>query len=190
MQRSRASYRTVEEPPKAALRACDHPGCCEGGEYRAPKGRDRLNEYYWFCLEHVRAYNKAWDYYAGMSQDQIEAHIRNSTTWERPTWRMGEWRNRERYLRDRAMGDFVFGAEWTGEERAEAPPRRQPRTPEEEALAVLELEPPVDFARIKARYRELAKRHHPDANGGSKEAEETLKIINQAYNTLKAAYAG
>ena len=191
MQKFRTAYRTVDETPHAAPRLCEHPGCVEAGEFRAPKGRDRLNEYFWFCLEHVRAYNKAWDYYAGMSQDQIEEHIRNSTTWERPTWRMGEWRNRDRYLRDRVMGDHAFGAEWSGEERAEQPPpRHRARTAEEEALSVLGLEPPVDFDRIKARYRELAKQHHPDMNGGSKQAEETLKTINQAYNTLKAAHAG
>ena len=62
------------------------------------------------------------------------------------------------------------------------------RTPEEEALAELDLEPPVDFARIKARYRELAKIHHPDINGGDKTAEETLKRINRAYSVLKTSY--
>ena len=64
------------------------------------------------------------------------------------------------------------------------------RTPEEEALSVLDLAPPVDFSQIKARYRELAKIHHPDINGGDKVAEETLKRINQAYTTLKASYGG
>ncbi|MFP3701988.1 DnaJ domain-containing protein, partial [Burkholderia sp. SIMBA_013] len=62
------------------------------------------------------------------------------------------------------------------------------RSAEEDALVVLDLAPPVDFPRIKARYRELVKIHHPDANGGDKAAEEKLKEINQAYNTLKACY--
>lgn len=177
-----------DETPKPAPRACDHPGCAEMGEFRAPKARDRLNDYWWFCLDHVRAYNKAWDFYAGMNEKEIERHVRNDTTWDRPTWPMGHWRVQERFIRDRVMGeDFAFGATWSGATRQEAN-QKKARTPEEEALAVLDLEPPVEFAAIKQRYRELAKANHPDMNGGDKLAEERLKKINQAYNTLKAAY--
>lgn len=179
------------EAHRANVRACDHPGCVEMGEHRAPKGRDRLNEYFWFCLDHVRAYNKSWDYYAGMTQAEIEAHLRDDTTWQRPTWPMGHWKAREDALRDRAFaGDFAFGGAWDGSDSAEARAeqrRRRARTPEELALAELELDPPVDMVRVKARYRELAKLHHPDANGGDKAAEERLKRINHAYNTLKAS---
>ncbi|WP_114395232.1 J domain-containing protein [Oleisolibacter albus] len=176
------------EKPRGALRACDHPGCAESGEYRAPKGRQSLNEYWWFCLEHVREYNRSWDFYAGMSQDEIERAVRHDTTWQRPTWPMGNWRTRERVMRDKLFtGGFAFGADW-GEERPQEPPRARPRTPEEEALAVLDLPAGSDFATVKTRYRQLAKKHHPDANGGSKEAEERLKRINQAYNTLKGSF--
>ncbi|MFV3076722.1 J domain-containing protein [Niveispirillum fermenti] len=180
------------EASRTQVRTCDHPGCLEAGEHRAPKGRNRLNEYFWFCLGHVREYNKSWDYYAGMSQTEIESHVRQDTTWQRPTWPMGDWRTRERNMRDKVFnGGFAFGAEWSGEEgEARRPPRHRPRTPEEEALAVLDLGPDADFATIKARYRQLAKLHHPDANGGAKEAEEKLKSINLAYNTLKAAHGG
>jgi hypothetical protein len=173
------------DPAAPRARACDHPNCDGSGEYRAPKGRDRLNDYYWFCLEHVRAYNRAWDFYAGMTADQIEAHVRNDTTWQRPSWPMGDWRARERAMRERAFSD-AFGADWSGEAAQAAPSR--PRTPEEEALAVLDLQAPVEFSQIKSRYRELVKQHHPDTHGGDKAAEETLKRINQAYNTLKAAF--
>ncbi len=175
------------EPPRAAVKACEHPGCREAGDYRAPKARDRLNDYYWFCLDHVREYNKSWDFYAGMNQAEIENQVRHDTTWQRPTWPMGNWRTRERAMRDKVFtGGFAFGAEWGEERKAEAP-RPKPRTPEEEALHVLGLDPGSDFATVKRRYRELAKKHHPDANGGSKQAEERLKTINQAYNTLKAS---
>lgn len=177
------------DAPRQQARPCDHPGCREIGDFRAPKARDRLNEYWWFCLDHVRDYNKAWDFYAGMSEQEIEAQVRQDTTWQRPTWPMGRWRTQSRSAReDLYNGASPFGPEWDGEAAAEVRTRR-PRTPEEEALAVLDLVPPVDFARIKARYRELAKAHHPDTNGGDKEAEERLKRINQAYRTLRASYA-
>ncbi|MGQ9365620.1 J domain-containing protein [Azospirillum sp. ST 5-10] len=176
-----------EEPRRPALRVCEHPGCTAEGEHRAPKGRDRLNEYFWFCLDHVRAYNASWDYYAGMTSEQIEAETRRDTTWQRPSWPLGYWQAQEKFLRDRAARGFGF--EFGRNPGEEQPQRRQAaRTPEEDALIVLDLTPPVDFARIKARYRELVKIHHPDANGGNRDAEEKLKVINQAYNTLKGCY--
>src|SRR5690606_39566236 len=80
-------------PPYAArqrpARACDHPGCAAEGEYRAPRSRERLTEYYWFCLDHVRAYNKAWDYCAGMGPDDVEHQVRRDTVWRRPAWPFG-----------------------------------------------------------------------------------------------------
>jgi DnaJ-domain-containing protein 1 len=194
--RVRYSARFHEEPPPAT-RCCDMPSCTAMGEYRAPKGRERLNEYFWFCLDHVREYNKAWDYYAGMSEREIERHLRSDATWQRPTWPMGFWRTRERAMHDEAMRQYGFhdagehangpGGYTRHNGHANGAANRM-RTPEEEALALLDLEPPVDFGQIKARYRELAKIHHPDTNGGDKTAEERLKQINQAYTTLKASY--
>ena len=71
-------------------RLCDHAGCEAGGEFRAPRSRLELNHYYWFCLEHVRGYNAAWNYYAGMSEIEIEAEIRRDTVWQRPSWKLGQ----------------------------------------------------------------------------------------------------
>src|SRR3954447_8494452 len=76
--------------PALPVRPCDHPGCEAGGDFRAPRSRLELDRYYWFCLEHVRAYNVAWNYYAGMSQSEIEAEIRRDTVWQRPSWKLGE----------------------------------------------------------------------------------------------------
>src|SRR5437868_5385867 len=59
--------------PPVAERRCDISGCDCVGEYRAPKSPRQLTDYFWFCLDHVRAYNASWDYYAGMSTDEIEA---------------------------------------------------------------------------------------------------------------------
>jgi len=184
MPRARARYYDVyPEGPAEERRCCDVPACAGEGLYRAPKHRTRLNEYYWFCLDHVREYNKAWDFCAGMSSDQIEDMVRRSTIWERPTWPFGGRNPAGPRTRDH----FGFFDEEEVERRETK--RRAAAAPEAEALAVLGLEPPVDFARIKARYRELVKRHHPDANGGDKAAEERVKTINAAYSKLKAAYA-
>src|SRR4051812_32195344 len=69
-------------PPEPC--ACAWPGCCAEGEYPAPRGRDQLRSYSWFCLEHVRAYNLSWNFFSGMSQAEIEAHVREDVTWHRP----------------------------------------------------------------------------------------------------------
>ncbi|MCC7046575.1 MAG: DnaJ domain-containing protein [Alphaproteobacteria bacterium] len=189
--------------PEPARRACDVPGCAEPGEYRAPRARDKLDQHYWFCLEHVRQYNAAWDYYAGMSIDEIEAHRRADQTWRRPSWPLGGQKNGKTIRFDLFDGmgilddveipgaNRVNGADRTKSGRKDSGAGRAHQAIAEaarRALAVLDLDPPVDFATIKLRYKELVKRHHPDANGGDKSAEERLKVINEAFTLLKGFY--
>jgi hypothetical protein len=174
--------------PPVMERRCDMPACDCLGEYRAPKSRDRLTDYFWFCLDHVRAYNAAWDYYAGMSSAEIEAHLRADTIWHRPTWPLGGARqNRARDRRSyRFRDDFgLFDDLFEGREGREPPPRQRPPQPQARALALFELSAPVSFSEVRARYKELVKLHHPDANGGDKAAEERLKLINEAYVILR-----
>lgn len=165
-------------------RRCEHPGCAGEGEFRAPRSRERLNDYLWFCLEHVRQYNKAWNFCAGLSETEIERLIRQDTVWQRPTWPLGGWRAAEDQLRERVHRLHEDGEDALGRGfRARA--RSGPVSAHDQALATLGLEPAADFATIKARYRSLVKLHHPDANGGAREAEEKLKTINHAYSILK-----
>jgi len=185
---------TTEADP--AARSCDHPGCVAGGEFRAPKSRLNLHDYYWFCLDHVRAYNAAWNYYAGMSDSEIEAEIRHDTVWQRPSWRLGDRHGPGYAARIRDYFDMFSGNTGQrrnggrrGDGRAQAAAQRA-LSAREQALAVFEIEPPFTPMRLKARYKALVKLHHPDAHGGDKAAEEKLKIVNQAYATLKASYFG
>jgi curved DNA-binding protein CbpA len=170
------------EDARPRARLCDHPGCAGAGEFRAPLARDRLDQYYWFCLDHVREYNAAWNYYAGMSEDEIEREIRRDIVGQRPSWPLGARVGRVHWkIRDH-LG--LFGED----EAPEREVRRRPETKEEAALRLFELETPFTLVRLKARYKELVKLHHPDAHGGDKAAEERLKLVNQAYSTLKEAY--
>jgi len=158
------------------------PSCDCTGEFRAPKSRTTLNEYWWFCLAHVRAYNAAWDFYKGMSPGQIEAQLRADTAWQRPTWplgRLGGGGIDEDALRETL--DLMTAG------RTQARRRATERPPEElrEPLTTLGLDWPTTLAQVKARYKTLAKRHHPDANGGDRVAEERLKVINLAYAALR-----
>ena len=165
-----------------AVRRCDSPNCDLLGEHRAPKSREQLRDYYWFCLEHVRAYNNAWNYYAGMSEEEVEGERRADTYWHRPTRPFSGERTFSETIND---GFGLFEDE--AETRASKEDRFSATAPELAALGILNLSPPVTRQAIKSRYKELVKCHHPDANGGSKEAEEQLKSINRAYETLTRA---
>jgi curved DNA-binding protein CbpA len=190
----RPRFYEPETPPQPTH--CQHPECELPGVYRAPKSRKQLNEYFWFCLDHVREYNKAWDYYAGMSQAEIEKQVRNDVVGQRPTWPLGKWgAHGPRGQSYRVHSDFVpddvkeaLNGAQAKEQRERETRRRNARlSKEDQALAVLELAAPVTMQEIRTRYRELVKKLHPDANGGDKSAEERLKVVNQAYSTLKAA---
>jgi DnaJ-domain-containing protein 1 len=181
----RTSSRFDFERHERTERPCDSPGCAGEGLYRAPKSSHQLRDYHWFCLEHVRQYNKSWNFCAGLSEAEIEAMIRFDTTWERPTRPLNHWTQHERRLHDAAAA-FAAGEEHNGD--AARRRAREPETPETAALRLFGLTPPVDYAAIRTRYIELVKRNHPDANGGDKESEERLKTINQALQTLKKAY--
>ncbi|GAB0116197.1 J domain-containing protein [Acidisoma sp. 7E03] len=175
--------RAYAPDPDAPGRLCDTPGCEELGCYRAPKSRLALNDYYWFCLDHVRAYNANWDYYKDMTPGQIEQELRADASWQRPTWRLGSngtaHAAQEELLRD-PMLHMDGRRPASAHETIEAPPElRQP-------LGVLGLTWPVSLDAVKARYKALAKRHHPDANGGGDTADDhQIKAINSAYSTLK-----
>ncbi|TAJ91136.1 MAG: molecular chaperone DnaJ [Reyranella sp.] len=187
MARRRANPLAALDGAKPHQRVCEAPGCRLQGEYRAPRARDKLDEYRWFCLDHVRDYNKKWDYFAGLEPDQIEAHIRADTTWRRPVWPLGARRNGNSYAH---IKDPFGLADDAG--LGEKPPPKydgsEQLTPaERNALDVLELSWPLTRKVVKSRYKELVKLHHPDANGGAREAEEKLKEINAAYSTLRAS---
>lgn len=181
-QRSRPQLfeRHVQQAERSFTeRGCDWHGCEAEGLHRAPRSRSQLREYWWFCLEHIRIYNAAWDYYTGMSGAEIEADMRRDTVWQRPSWPLGAGPSIRRNLR---WFDHL-------DPTTEAPPSR-PRTAAEHALVVLELTPPVNREIVKARYKTLVKRYHPDANNGDKAAEERFKVISEAYRTLMNSLHG
>jgi hypothetical protein len=179
--------RAYDPDPAAPGRGCDVPGCPNEGEYRAPKSRDALREYFWFCLDHVRAYNAAWDFYKGMSPGQIEAHMRDDTGWQRPTWplgRLGGGMPEEDFVHDRL--DILGAAGMRQGRGAGTASSNRPPADLRQPLDTLGLTWPVSLDEVKTRYKELAKCHHPDANGGDRAAEERFKTINMAYAQVRS----
>lgn len=177
---------------------CQWKGCNEPGGHRAPKGRGHDGEYYHFCLDHVRRYNATYNYFDGMSDAEVTDFQKDAMTGHRPTWKIGanSWAHGtgEGVQGDTRAGHagakghdphgfFAWRARQAREEPAEK--RRQLRPLERKALETLGLAHGADKAAIKARFKELVKRHHPDANGGDKRSEDKLREIIQAYNYLK-----
>lgn len=174
-------------------------GCMEKGEHKAPKHRG-LNEYYYFCIDHVRDYNKAWNYFSGMSDAEVHEHMLKSLHGFRPTWKYGVNGDASEALRDKIWQSYHFTDEERPKDRTQdqsgnysSYSQRKAQelsafSPEFQALAIMGLAPPVTPLEIKTRYKELAKKHHPDLNDGCNKSEELLKQINMAYTILKAAF--
>lgn len=179
---------------RRTLTGCQWPGCAEEGSHRAPKGRHMEGQYWQYCLDHVRAYNQSYNYFAGMTDDAVYAYQKDALTGHRPTWKMGAKGGGAEGAKAGAGGDgmrdpFGFTAEMGGTFRADRPEPdgRIVRTTERRALEVMGLEMSAGAAEIKARYKELVKLHHPDANGGDRASEDRLRSVIQAYNNLKQA---
>jgi hypothetical protein len=166
-------------------RTCDMPGCPDQGEHKAPRDRT-LSSHYWFCLNHVQDYNKAWDYFSGMSQTEIEDHIVRSMLWDRPTKRFDGFAVLEENLHRKAWQTYHYTDKEPPKQGEK--PQIERTSPEFQALAIMGLEPPLTMKQIKARYKELAKKHHPDVNNGDPASEELLKSINMAYTILKLSF--
>ena len=172
---------------KINIKKCDNVSCNKEGEFKAPKSRLTLNEYYYFCLEHVKEYNKSWDFYKGLSVNQIESSMREDTIWNRPSWplkgnpykvieqinnfysddinELNPNDNHNKYFKNRLHDENLTSEENT-------------------ALLELNLDLPISLDKIKKNYKKLVKIFHPDVNGNNKKAEEKFKEINQSYKTL------
>lgn len=168
-------------------RACDHAGCDGEGAYRAPVNRSALSTYYWFCLEHVREYNAKWNYYEGMDETEVETSTRFDHFWERPTWRFGvNPHDRQHFYAFHDPQDLLgFGKHFSAYDKDGYVQTEKFMSEEAQALRTLNLQYPLTTVTLKARYKELVKKYHPDRNGGCAISEEKLKDINKAYDLLK-----
>jgi hypothetical protein len=172
---------------------CDHPGCTRAGEFRAPQGRGREGKFFLFCLEHVKAYNATYNYFAGMDDDALAAYAKEAAIGHRPTWKLGVNSKAARMAqRGRVAGgeqaDVQDAFNIFGARRAQTASQPEPRVGvvARKALEALGLDENADAAAIKAKYKELVKRFHPDANGGDRSREGTLQEILKAYQQLKS----
>ena len=171
---------------KRSFKKCDFTKCNAKGEYRAPKSRIKLNEYFYFCLDHIKEYNKSWDFYKGMTVDQIENSMRNDTVWDRPSWPLkGSYKNTFDEI-NKFADDFVKTSDDRFNDKFFKNKLFNETLSNEDAKALknLELEMPISLEKIKKNYKKLVKIFHPDVNGNNKIAEEKFKQINESYKLL------
>lgn len=174
---------------EGAADRCAMAGCRQAGEYRAPLTApdfDGPGEWRWLCLDHVRAHNAAYNYFAGMSPDEIQAAQSPTAGWDRAT-------------RAFAGAGADPGPAWADfRDPLDAisarfrPGRDRPRTArfsgeERHALGVLGLGDDVDLHAVRRRYSELVRRFHPDRNGGDRSHERQLGEVLAAWQKLKVA---
>ncbi|HEY1095868.1 MAG TPA: J domain-containing protein [Alphaproteobacteria bacterium] len=174
-----------DPPQEEPEHYCDHPGCAAPGLYKAPKSRDNLRDYYHFCLDHVRDYNRGWNFFADFDEEKIYEQMRQDVSWERPSWPSHISPALENRLRRAAN---FWGAQMKAEQQAPPPPNI--KTPIRDAFSALGLAFDVDFTSVKQQFRKLVKKYHPDARPDDPKATERFKTINAAYVTLKNYFAG
>jgi DnaJ domain len=174
--------------PETDAKPCAVPNCSRPAGARVPKSRDDLNDYHWVCLEHARAHNESWDFFKGMDDAAIERFRDDAILGHRPTWPLGKRAAKAR------MGQAPLGVNDGHALFAEDGDTQTVRRPERQlsrlqiiAMDTLQLAHNATLIEIKARYKELVKRFHPDANGGDRGAEERLKQVIKAYGVLRAS---
>lgn len=199
-KRRRHKQRGFVGETAAEARKCDWRGCSNPGQYRAPKSREELNDFKWFCIDHIREFNKTWNFYADYSQADMEEARKSDQAWGRQTWKAGEKTGSgggpAGHTDGRAWARFgfddpmeVLGDNATinpgGKGEATKAKRRMLPKNEQSAIDVLGMQPEASRKELRAQYRALVKDLHPDMNGGERRDEDRLRDVVWAWDQIK-----
>jgi curved DNA-binding protein CbpA len=191
--RIRTRRRKPQEPEHSEP-TCQWDGCDKKGLHRAPVGRNAEGQFFLFCFEHIKEYNKGYNYFSGLSDGEIARYQKEAITGHRPTWTIGvnkAARNSplQSEVRSgayaRVRDPFGFVAEGRGKGPRFEPQVRKLKSMETKAFDTMGLTAGATANDIKSRYKELVKKHHPDANGGDRGSEDRFREVIQAYQLLK-----
>ena len=170
-------------------RGCDHPDCKESGQYRAPKSPDILDEFFWFCRDHVREYNLKWNFFTGQSDEEFQKFLDKDRLWGRETQPFGKRPDEGRAWSRLGVNDPI---EILGEKATQNPgktpqsnaTRKLPST-ERKALEILDARDTWTRTEIRKQYKGLVKDLHPDMNGGNRDDEDRLQEVVWAWDQIK-----
>ena len=170
---------------ETSTRVCDHAGCKEPAQYRAPKSPRALDDYYWFCKDHVREYNLNWNYFQGQSEEEFQRFLDNATVWERPTRPFSQGSQDQAWARHGVSDPMeILGANGTAPEARARIARKLPPT-ERRALEILAAKDSWTRTEIRLQYKSLVKDLHPDMNAGDRSDEDRLQEVVWAWEQLK-----
>ena len=177
---------------------CQWDGCEKKGEFRAPVGCDAEGEYFLFCADHVREYNKGYNYFSGLSDGDIARYQKEALTGHRPTWTLGvnkaaSAQTNPEQSQSRSgsaaayanMRDPFRLFDEKGAASRPQPRKRKLKALESKAFETMGIPANAPAEEIKTRYKDLVKQNHPDANGGDRGSEERFREVIQAYQLLK-----
>ena len=161
---------------------CDWENCDQIGSYKAPYEKDNSRKYRLLCLKHIKIFNKKWNYFSDMTDDQIEYFIKSDITWHKPTKSFASSDNFFKILWNNALEDKIniFGNNDYKEFK-----KSNLSSKEKDAFDILELNYSAKWQEIQQKFKGLVKKYHPDKNQGSKKYEDILKKITLAYSQLK-----
>lgn len=198
-KRRRAKSRGQSGAVNTSTKPCDSAGCQEKGLYRAPKSREKLEEFFWFCKEHIRAYNQKWNFFEYHSEEEFDAQLEKDRVGERPTWSFktgAEKAKTASHTEGRAWERFGFDdpMQVLGENAtmnpASAPnrPRKRKLPPtERKALTILAAEDTLTKSELRKVYKSMVKDLHPDMNGGKRDDEDKLQEVVWAWDQIKVS---
>ena len=162
---------------------CEWENCMEIGNYKAPMEKDNSKNYRWLCVEHIKLFNKNWDYFDGMNQNEIEIFLKSDMTWHRPTQKFGSSDNFFNILWNNALNDkFNF---FKQEKNTHSLNEKKLSEKDVDAFKIMELELNASWPIIQKKFKTLVKKFHPDKNSGNKQFEDKLKKITLAYSHLR-----
>lgn len=172
---------------ETSTRQCEHPGCEEQGQYRAPKSPDILDDYYWFCKEHVREYNLKWNFFGSTTEDEMQDQLDKDRVWERETKPFGKVGEEARAWSRLGIDDphQVLGGNATMNPGKSITGTRQLPPTERKAVDILEAKDHWTKAEVRKQYKVLIKVLHPDMNGGDRSQEEQLQEVVWAWEQIK-----
>ena len=162
---------------------CDWKNCSEVGSFKAPAERDNSKNFRWLCEKHIKMFNDSWNYFYGMSQNEIENFLKSDITWHRPTQKFGSSDNFFNVLWNNALNDkFVYFGEG---DYSRLNINRKLCPKDKDAFKILGLQFNSDWSTIQKKFKTLVKKFHPDKHSGNKQYEDKLKKITMAYSHLK-----
>ena len=161
---------------------CDWKNCNKIGAYKAPVERDNSKKFRLLCLEHIRIFNKNWNYFENMNDQEVEYFIKSDLTWHKTTKNFGSSENFFNILWSNALEDKLNIFQTSGFREYK---KSNLSKTDKDALDIMELNGDVKWEEIQKKFKKLVKKYHPDKNQGNKKFEDKLKKITLAYSQLK-----